>query len=122
MLQGVEKMHSVGVVHRDLKPANIMLSQGYETNKCKAFIADLGESCTVIGSVEGVAVCPKKSVVGTVGYIAPETSNYGRAGLKNDVWASGLILYELFFGALPEVILYCQKKYIHKEYSQEKEL
>ena len=80
---GLAAAHERGVVHRDLKPANIMLDG---TGKVR--IMDFSLAAT--GPVTGIA--------GTPAYMAPEQLAGGHVTAKSDIYALGLVLYELFTG------------------------
>ena len=74
------------VIHRDLKPANILLNDG----ECK--IADFG-FCTFADSVEKSGYN-----VGTPLYMSPEALKANIYSFKSDVWAIGIIFYEMLHG------------------------
>ncbi|MFN3168175.1 MAG: protein kinase domain-containing protein [Phycisphaeraceae bacterium] len=78
--------HDKGVLHRDLKPANIMID-----GRGDAHIADFG-----VAAVIGQTDAPK--IVGTPAYMAPEQRERGEASVQSDLYALGLILFELFTG------------------------
>jgi serine/threonine-protein kinase len=80
---GLAAAHERGVVHRDLKPANIMLD-----GNGKVRIMDFSLAAT--GPVSGIA--------GTPAYMAPEQLVGGSVTAKSDIYALGLVLYELFTG------------------------
>ena len=90
---GLAAAHRVGVVHRDLKPANIMIDA-----QDHARLADFGiarsTSAATLQTVPG-------SVIGTLDYMAPEQARGGAADERADVYAFGLILYELLAGGRP---------------------
>jgi len=83
--------HAAGVLHRDIKPANILFgSDG--TPK----VADFG----VAKSHAGVGD-RNSGLVGTLGYMAPEQFFGGEIGPQTDVYALGVVLYQLLAGHLP---------------------
>lgn len=101
LLCGLEEAHRHQIVHRDLKPANIMLSQkeGYAD---QVVILDFGLS-KALGESEDSAVqeltqVDSRRVYGTPQYMAPEQLNKGKLGPWTDVYAAGLIFFELLTG------------------------
>jgi hypothetical protein len=90
LAKAVACLHDHGIVHRDLKPGNIFLENG--TVK----VGDYGLSKFISGSQRTA----QTQSVGTVHYMAPEisTGNYGK---QIDVYAAGIILYEMLTGRVP---------------------
>ncbi len=96
----VDAAHRQGVIHRDLKPANIMLvprgnAEGYQVK-----VLDFGMA-KMLGSVgdEGVIDLTREGMaVGTPRYIAPEQARGKEVGPTSDLYAVGLLLYEIFTG------------------------
>src|SRR5207302_4737951 len=81
--------HEAGVVHRDLKPANIMISGSGDDRQ--ALITDFGISASTDQATSG-------SVLGTLEYMAPEQATGGAVDGRADIYAFGLILYEMLTG------------------------
>ncbi|OAA29057.1 serine/threonine protein kinase [Frankia sp. EI5c] len=80
--------HAHGVVHRDIKPANILFSDSGQPK-----ITDFGISKVMEGSASTAS-----RVVGTPRYMAPEQITGDRLGPATDLYALGVVLYELFTG------------------------
>jgi serine/threonine-protein kinase len=110
--RGVGALHGAGIIHRDLKPANILLAsatgagRGDETPPAEPGanwipkIADFGLAKFLDAASE---ITQPGQTVGTPVYMAPEQAA-GRAdlvGARTDVWALGVILYELLTGQRP---------------------
>jgi serine/threonine-protein kinase len=87
---GLAAAHDVGLLHRDLKPANIMID-----GRGRARITDFG---LALRADEAGAV---KEFAGTPAYMAPEQLSGGAASVRSDIYALGLILYEMFTGKRP---------------------
>jgi len=87
---GLAAAHGKGVLHRDLKPANIMIdAQG------QVFITDFGLAA-IAEQVEGA-----QAREGTPAYMAPEQLAGGEVTARSDIYALGLVLYEMFAGKRP---------------------
>jgi serine/threonine-protein kinase len=84
---GLAAAHEHGVIHRDLKPANVMID-----GRGKVRITDFGLA-GVAGSFEA-----KESGAGTPAYMAPEQLAGRDASVQSDIYALGLVLYEVFTG------------------------
>ncbi len=87
VLAGLEHLHRQQIIHRDLKPANVML-QG-----------DMPR-LTDFGLARGESTGLTQHVTGTLHYMSPEMFS-GEYSAQSDLWAAGVILYELLSGALP---------------------
>jgi uncharacterized RDD family membrane protein YckC len=88
--KGLAQLHASGVVHRDLKPGNIFYDEGYVK------IGDYGLSKSVAQSSAG----HHTTAVGTMAYMAPEVGS-GRYSCSIDIYALGIILYEMLLGRVP---------------------
>ena len=92
---GLQAAHEVGVVHRDLKPANIMIDEG------RALIMDFGIARSI--SIDGATIVPggtiAGSVIGTLEYMAPEQARGEPVDHRADIYAFGLILYDMLVGS-----------------------
>ncbi|MFC1582070.1 protein kinase [Planctomycetota bacterium] len=101
VLDAVHYGHEQGIVHRDLKPANIMIDQHHEP-----IVMDFGIAKIVAETDEDEVdnkITAEGDVIGTPQYMAPEQAA-GRSkaiGPRTDVFAMGIITYELLCGKLP---------------------
>uniref|UniRef100_A0A0E0END5 non-specific serine/threonine protein kinase n=1 Tax=Oryza meridionalis TaxID=40149 RepID=A0A0E0END5_9ORYZ len=89
--RGLEYIHEHTVpvyIHRDIKSANILIDKNY-----RAKVADFG--LTKLTEVGGTSMPTGTRVVGTFGYMPPEYARYGDVSPKVDVYAFGVVLYEL---------------------------
>ncbi|MBT8496120.1 MAG: serine/threonine protein kinase [Deltaproteobacteria bacterium] len=93
--------HDGNIVHRDLKPANIvLLDRGPGQDFVKVLDFGLAKSLTGDG-VESMVLTRTGAVMGTPIYASPEMLSSKRVGPATDLYALGIILYELSTGALP---------------------
>lgn len=83
---GLAAIHDQGILHRDLKPSNLMID---ERGVLK--VTDFG--LAVGGEVRGM-----RAAAGTPGYVAPESIAGRESTVRSDIYALGLVLYELFTG------------------------
>ncbi len=105
MLVGLEAAHATGVVHRDLKPDNVLLS---ELGEVEASASAASHHVTLVdfgiagvAGREGTALTLTGQVCGTPDYIAPERA-LGKVGdHRVDLYAVGVILYEMLAGERP---------------------
>jgi tetratricopeptide (TPR) repeat protein len=88
---GLARAHAAGVVHRDIKPGNLMLTED------AVKIVDFGLA-TLAGSVQ---LTQAGSSMGTVTYMSPEQLRGLGATAQSDVWAVGVMLYEMLAGHPP---------------------
>jgi serine/threonine-protein kinase len=91
VLEALDYSHKRGVVHRDIKPANVMLGEGGQVK-----LADFG-----IARIENSSMTQLGTVMGTPSYMAPEQLRGEPVDLRADIWASGVLLYQLLTGRKP---------------------
>ena len=102
-IEGVSAAHAVGVVHRDLKPSNLFLAQR-KGGRSIVKVLDFGISKTLTGSdaVAMQTLTDPNAPIGSPQYMAPEQIVDGRSvDARADLWALGVILYELLSGQPP---------------------
>ncbi len=92
VLAGLAAAHEAGIVHRDVKPENVLLTNG---NLVK--VADFGLARAA------AAACRTKSgmIIGTAAYLAPEQVSKSTSDARTDVYAAGIMLFELLTGTQP---------------------
>jgi len=98
--QAVAYAHQKGVVHRDLKPANIMVGEHGEVQVLDWGLAKVLRQATVETSSEG-DLTRGVMIMGTPAYMAPEQVRGGAVDERTDVYALGVLLYELMTMTVP---------------------
>jgi len=90
--QALMRAHETGIVHRDIKPANVML-----TRRCEVKVLDFG-----IAKIKGDATLTRAgNSPGTPAYMSPEHARGGPVDGRSDLWAVGVLLYEMLAGRRP---------------------
>ena len=90
VINGYKELNSIGVVHRDLKLSNLFVKMG------KIKIADFGFAIT-----ENKCNSNFGYNVGSPYYMPPETLKFNRYSFYSDVWALGIMAYEMVYGRPP---------------------
>lgn len=93
VLSALAAAHAKAIVHRDIKPENVLLEEG--TGRPK--VADFG----LARAISEVSNTTTGTVLGTVAYLAPETISTGHVDKRADVYAVGILAFEMFTGRLP---------------------
>lgn len=89
--------HRAGLIHRDVKPENVLIADEAHGGRVK--VADFGLAKAVSADTQHTAT--GGVLIGTVSYLAPELVVDGRADARADVYAAGVVLYELLTGHKP---------------------
>lgn len=89
--QALDYAHRHGVVHRDIKPGNVVV-----TNEGAVKVVDFG-----IARVVDAAKTQTGMLIGTLGYMSPQQVRGERADARSDIWAVGVMFYELITGVRP---------------------
>jgi serine/threonine-protein kinase len=92
VLGGLAVAHRSGLVHRDVKPENVLISDEGEVK-----IADFG----LVRAVAEAKITSDSVILGTAAYLSPEQVSSGDASPRSDVYACGILVYELLTGATP---------------------
>jgi eukaryotic-like serine/threonine-protein kinase len=94
VLAGLAAAHDAGIAHRDVKPENVLL-----TDSGGVKVADFG----LARLVTGVSQTKTGMIIGTAAYLAPEQVAGRMADARTDVYAAGVMLFELLTGRQPHV-------------------
>jgi serine/threonine-protein kinase len=94
VLAALGAAHHAGIVHRDVKPENVLLA---DDGRIK--VADFGLARAVSGATNHTSATGV--LMGTVAYLSPEQVERGVADPRSDVYAAGILLFELLTGAKP---------------------
>lgn len=90
--EALQEAHSKGIVHRDIKADNIMVS-----SKNQVKVMDFG-----LAKIKGsLKLTRSSSTLGTLGYMAPEHIQGGEVDARSDIFAFGVVLFEMLTGHLP---------------------
>src|ERR1035438_835373 len=103
MSSALDAAHAAGVVHRDFKAANVMLAPSAGGGE-RAVVTDFGLARGLAGSLAGggkSGITQSDATVGTPAYMAPEQIEGKAAGPAADVYAFGVVLYEMVAGRRP---------------------
>lgn len=111
VLSALAAAHRAGLIHRDVKPENVLIA---DDGRVK--VADFGLARAVSAETQHTAT--GGVLIGTVSYLAPELVVDGRADARADVYAAGVVLYELLTGTKPhegESPIQVAYKHVHED-------
>lgn len=92
VLDGLQAIHAAGIVHRDIKPQNILIGRDGVAKVTDFGVAEVGRSSGLTSN---------GMTIGTVEYMAPEQAQGAELTAAADLYATGVILYEMLTGTLP---------------------
>jgi len=98
---GLAAAHAKGIIHRDMKPENIFLVADGDDGGWKAKILDFGIAKVTRGDTNDTNLTKTGAIFGTPNYMAPEQALGKTVDHRSDVYAMGIILYEMLTGVVP---------------------
>ncbi len=116
VLSALASAHRAGLIHRDIKPENVLIATDPDSGSSRVKVADFGLAKAVSADTQHTAT--GGVLIGTVSYLAPELVVDGRADARADVYAVGVVLYELLTGAKPhegESPIQVAYKHVHED-------
>lgn len=118
ILSALSAAHQAGLIHRDVKPENVLISDDTTSTQVGGHIkvADFGLAKAVTSESQHTAT--GGVLIGTVSYLAPELVIDGRSDARADVYAVGVVLYELLTGSKPhegETPIAVAYKHVHED-------
>ncbi len=111
VLSALAAAHAAGLIHRDVKPENVLLA---DDGRVK--VADFGLARAISAETQHTAT--GGVLIGTVSYLAPELVVDGRADARSDVYAAGVLIYEMLTGRKPhegESPIQVAYKHVHED-------
>jgi len=100
LLRALEHAHAMGLIHRDLKPDNVLIEK--RNGRDHARIIDFGIAITRTGSDDSIErLTASGQIVGTPSYMSPEQARADDLDHRTDLYAVGMIMYEMLAGVLP---------------------
>ena len=92
VLTGLAAAHQAGIVHRDVKPENVLITASHAVK-----VADFG----LARAAARASRTKTGMIIGTAAYLAPEQVSHGASDTRTDVYATGVMLFELLTGVQP---------------------
>lgn len=108
--------HRAGIIHRDVKPENVLIATEPGSGASRVKVADFGLAKAIGTDTQHTAT--GGVLIGTVSYLAPELVSEGTSDARADVYAVGVILYELLTGSKPhegETPIQVAYKHVHED-------
>ncbi len=99
--EGLQAAHQKGVIHRDLKPGNLRVTPDSRLKILDFGLARLLRPADPTGELTVSSLTGSWALAGTPHYMAPEQLRGEPADARSDIWAAGVVLYEMVTGELP---------------------
>jgi serine/threonine-protein kinase len=99
VLAALAAAHEAGMIHRDVKPENVLLAADPDSGASRIKVADFGLARAINAETQHTAT--GGVLIGTVSYLSPELVVDGKADPRSDVYAAGVLLYEMLTGQKP---------------------
>lgn len=100
MASALAAAHAAGIVHRDFKPGNVVLVQTPGSKELRAVVTDFGLAVQASAG-DSLSFSTGQSLLGTPMYMSPEQIEGRAATARSDIYALGLVIYEMVTGARP---------------------
>jgi eukaryotic-like serine/threonine-protein kinase len=97
--EALEAAHARGIVHRDLKPANIKITPEGKVKVLDFGLASLGQAASSADPTNSPTLTISGAIMGTAGYMSPEQARGVAVDKRADIWAFGVILFEMLTGS-----------------------
>src|SRR5260221_9554209 len=98
----LEHAHGQGVIHRDLKSANVMVADGDRVKVLDFGLAKRTKARELdSATLSEVSLTESGAIVGTLQYMAPEILRGAAASPASEVWAFGIVMFEMLAGSIP---------------------
>jgi serine/threonine protein kinase len=101
MMAGMADAHSAGIIHRDFKSDNVMLVEEEGSNELRVVVTDFGLARSSLLMFAQPLTSSSHRALGTLDYMAPEQLEGKPATQQSDIYALGVVLFEMLTGKLP---------------------